>query len=88
MSAAVPLGLVTAPALADAAPHSRIEQVWQQDCDHNGPWQWRQDRGHREWRDCDHDHGLRDWRSPHDHDDWRWDRDLGVGPGVPRFGNF
>ncbi|WP_158675625.1 hypothetical protein [Nocardia stercoris] len=64
-AAALPLGMLAAPAIAAPAPPSVAQdQSWQQDCDHTGNFNWQQDRGRTQWNDCDSQQGR-----------WQWQRD-------------
>ncbi|MGW0040751.1 hypothetical protein [Rhodococcus sp. NPDC003348] len=81
---ALPLGLAAAPAIAE--PAAMVDHPWQQDCDHNGPWQWQQNRGNWEWGNCDNGNGHWEHRD-HGNGDWQWHRDRDVPPPSP-FGSL
>lgn len=83
--AAIPIGVAVAPAMAE--PAHPVDYQWQSDCDHNGPWQWQQNRGNWEFDNCDNGNGHWQWQGDRGNGNWMWHRDREA-PAAPESNFF
>lgn len=79
--AALPIGITVAPATAETA--AAADHPWQSDCDHNGPWQWQENRGNWEFNNCDNNNGHWERHGDRDNGNWMWQRDRDDTPQQP-----
>lgn len=71
--AVLPIGITAAPAIAQTA--AAADRPWQSDCDHNGPWQWQENRGNWGFNNCDNNNGHWERHGDRDNGNWMWHRD-------------